>query len=106
MDLDPGASPGLDPDGMRCDVDGYLFISLNEFQSFLEWNILANSATSTVIKLETVQFPANLELAGSEGKDLFVIRQCSGQNSACVDHYTLGERFVICKPKLGCIIDK
>ena len=88
MGLDPGASPGLDPDGMRCDVDGNLFISLNAFQSVLKWNIHADPATATVIKLETVQFPANLELAGSEGKDLFVIGQCSGQNSACVDHYT------------------
>jgi gluconolactonase len=69
-------------------VDGNLFVSLNAFRSVLKWNIHANPATSTVIKLETVEFPANLELGGNEGKDLFVIGQCSGQNSACVDHYT------------------
>jgi sugar lactone lactonase YvrE len=85
--LDPAAPPGLDPDGMRVDVDGNLFISLNSFQAVLKWNIHCDPASSTVINLETVQYPANLELAGSEGKDLYVIGKCSDQETACIDHY-------------------
>ena len=85
--FDPGASPGLDPDGMRCDVDGNLFISLNSFHGVLKWNIYSDPATSTFINLETVKYPTNLELAGSEGKELFVIGHCSNISEACIDHY-------------------
>jgi gluconolactonase len=85
--LDPAVSPGLDPDGMRVDVNGNLFISLNSFQSILKWNIHCDPSSATVITLETVEFPTNLELAGPEGRDLYVIGQCSDQETACIDHY-------------------
>jgi sugar lactone lactonase YvrE len=93
--LDP-AGAGLDPDGMRVDVKGNLFISLNAFQGVLKWNIYCDPSTSEVIKLETVKFPTNLELAGVEGKDLYVVGQCSDGKTACIDHYrhdTVGKAF-------------
>lgn len=94
--LDPAASPGLDPDGMRFDIDGNLFISLNSFQSVLKWNIHCDPSSATVITLKTVKFPANLELAGPEGKDLYIIGKCSDEETACIDHYvhnTTGRAF-------------
>jgi gluconolactonase len=82
--LDPS---GLDPDGMRIDVDGTLFICLDGFQAVLKWNTGSDPSSATVINLETVQSPKNLELGGPEGKDLFVIGQCGDGNTACIDHY-------------------
>jgi sugar lactone lactonase YvrE len=93
--LDP-LSAAMDPDGMRTDLKGNLFISLNSFQAVLKWNIHNPADSSVVINLETVKFPSNLELAGTQGKDLYVIGQCEDGESACIDHYshdTTGKAF-------------
>jgi gluconolactonase len=84
--LDP-MKAGMDPDGMRMDIKGNLFISLNAFQRVLKWNIYSDPALSSVIELQTVTFPSNLELAGKEGKDLYVIGRCSDREKACIDHF-------------------
>lgn len=82
-----GAKAQMDPDGMRIDMKGNLFISLNSFGAVLIWNINADPGSSKIITLETVKFPSNLELAGKEGKDLYVVGMCEGGLDACIDHY-------------------
>ncbi|KAL7271406.1 hypothetical protein RUND412_005831 [Rhizina undulata] len=76
---------GMDPDGMRIDVEGNLFVSLNAYQKVLKYNI--NTKKSQVIALPTVAFPSNLELGGTEGKDLVIVGRCNGGAASCVDLY-------------------
>jgi len=79
---------GMDPDGMRMDKEGTLFMTLNAFQKVLKWNTKAAPETAQVIDLETVKFPSNLELGGKDGKTLVVIGRCAAnETDSCVDSY-------------------
>ncbi|RPB01420.1 hypothetical protein L873DRAFT_1764073 [Choiromyces venosus 120613-1] len=77
---------GMDPDGMRMDVEGNLFISLNGIPGVLRWNTKL-PGDGTYIPLTTVVAPSNLELGGDDGKTLYVVGRCAGLEKACVDVY-------------------
>jgi sugar lactone lactonase YvrE len=103
MGLDPGASPGLDPDGMRFDVDGNLFISLNEFQSILKWKIHTNRRLRLSLNSKLSSFPPTWSYPAAKAK----ICSSSGNAAARIQPalaivltILLGERFVICKRKV------
>lgn len=86
MGLDPKTA-GMDPDGMRMDSKGTLFVTLNAFQKVLKWNTNKSSRSAEVIELETVKFPSNCELGGPDGKELVVVGRCTDGKSSCVDSY-------------------
>lgn len=77
---------GMDPDGMRMDVDGNLFISLNAIPGVLRWNT-KSPGDGTYIPLATVFAPSNLEFGGDDGKTLYVVGRCQDLKQACVDAY-------------------
>ncbi|KAI5779167.1 hypothetical protein EDC01DRAFT_672280 [Geopyxis carbonaria] len=88
----PGAREAqMDPDGMRADVDGWMYATLNAYGRVLRWNTKRPSEQQ-VIELPTVNGPSNLELGGKDGKTLVVVGGCKkgltglkeGQ-VACVD---------------------
>lgn len=86
----------MDPDGMRMDSRGTLFVALNAFGRVLKWTVGTKPCDASVIDLKTVVNPANLELGGPEGKDLVVIGLCADQEKSCVDvfsHDTPGRAF-------------
>jgi hypothetical protein len=62
---------------MRMTVKWNLFHSLNVFQAVFESDIHWDPISSSVIEFETVKFPTNLELVAKEGKNLYIIGQCS-----------------------------
>src|SRR5579859_8012871 len=76
--LSQGVNPmgQADPDGMRFDIVGSLFMTLNGFGRVLKWNIHSDPCTAEIIELDSVASPSNLEFAGKEGKELFIIGQC------------------------------
>ena len=77
---------GMDPDGMRMDVDGNLFIALNAIPGVLKCNTkVANEGV--YIPLNTVFAPSNLEFGGDDGMTLYVVGRCQGLKTACVDSY-------------------
>ncbi|KAG0642973.1 hypothetical protein HOY80DRAFT_880801 [Tuber brumale] len=77
---------GMDPDGMRMDVEGNLFITLNAMPGVLRWNTKA-PGDGTYIPLTTVFAPSNLEFGGEDGKTLYIVGRCQGLEKACVDAY-------------------
>ena len=74
---------GMDPDGMRADSKGNLYMTLNAFKSVLRWDI--DEDKLTLVELKTVFFPVNLEFGGENGDDLVVVGKCEGNAKACVD---------------------
>ncbi|KAA8914635.1 hypothetical protein FN846DRAFT_926000 [Sphaerosporella brunnea] len=87
--LDPKKA-GMDPDGMRMDAKGTLFMTLNAFGRVLMWDTSKPACESQVIELDTISFPTNLELGGRDGKTLVVIGKCKADKtgtSSCVDSY-------------------
>ena len=89
---------GMDPDGMRMDSKGTLFVTLNAFGRVLKWTVGSKPCDASVINLKTIVNPSNLELGGPEGKDLVVIGRCAAEKEkSCVDvfaHDTPGRAFV------------
>lgn len=86
MGFDPRTA-SMDPDGMRMDSSGTLFVTLNAFQKMLKWDTSKPYSTSEVIDLETVKYPSNCEFGGPEGKDLVIVGRCTDGESSCVDIY-------------------
>ena len=86
MGLDPKKA-GMDPDGMRMDAQGTLFMTLNAFGKVLMWDTKGKTEDARVIELETVAFPTNLELGGKDGKTLVVVGRCKDLKTSCVDSY-------------------
>lgn len=88
---------GMDPDGMRMDSRGTLFVALNAFARVLKWTAGTPPCEASLIDLKTVVNPSNLELGGPEGKDLVVIGRCAAdKEKSCVDvfaHDTPGRAF-------------
>ncbi|PWW72909.1 hypothetical protein C7212DRAFT_286282 [Tuber magnatum] len=77
---------GMDPDGMRMDVAGNLFITLNAIPGVLRWNTMV-PGDATYIPLATVAAPSNLEFGGDDGKTLYIVGRCQDPKTACVDAY-------------------
>jgi sugar lactone lactonase YvrE len=85
--LDPKTA-GMDPDGMRMDSKGTLFMTLNAFKRVLMWDVTKDQGEAKVIELETVEFPTNLELGGEDGMTLVVVGRCGAEGQqGCVDAY-------------------
>jgi len=79
---------GMDPDGMRMDSKGTLFMALNAFGRVLMWDTNGPACNAKVIDLETIQNPTNLELGGKDGKTLVVVGRCRKDlATSCVDSY-------------------
>jgi len=74
---------GMDPDGMRGDIKGNLYITLNAYGSVLRWN--PETGDGVFVKLKTVAFPTNLELGGPKGDELYVVGKCEGNKQSCID---------------------
>jgi sugar lactone lactonase YvrE len=77
---------GMDPDGMRMDVEGNLFMTLNAIPGVLKWNTKV-AGDGVYIPLGTVAAPSNLEFGGDDGKTLYVVGRCKDLTKACVDSY-------------------
>lgn len=80
-----GMHIGCEPMGLRSDVDGTIFITLNRGKSILKWKIEDPAASIELIALDSVAFPVSLELGGDEGKTLYILGRCSGGVKSCVD---------------------
>lgn len=84
---------GMDPDGLRTDVDGFVYVTLNAAAMVLKIN--PDGSSADVIKLKTVANPSNLEIGGKDGKTLVIVGRCSGDpentmfNTACADQITV-----------------
>lgn len=74
-----------DPDGMRSDTAGTVFMTLNGGGQVLKFD--PASKTAEVITLPTVKWPANLELVGEQGTELVVVGKCEDGESSCIDVY-------------------
>lgn len=75
---------GMDPDGMRSDIDGNLYLTLNAYQKVLRWN--PKTGDGILVNLKTVAFPTNLELGGSKGDEVYVIGRCVEKTTeSCID---------------------
>lgn len=79
---------GMDPDGMRADLAGNLYMTLNAFKKVLRWN--PETGAGTLVSLKTVAFPTNLELGGKDGGELYVVGKCEGNKESCVDVVRFG----------------
>lgn len=105
---------GMDPDGMRIDINGYMYSTLNAFERVLKWNTAAtlDKPETQVIQLKSVYFPTNLELGGPEGKTLYVVGTCKKDSRAtsCVDKLEglkdAGREFTRLNGKLKCKLKK
>jgi sugar lactone lactonase YvrE len=69
--LDNTAS--IDVDGMRTDVDGNLFVTRNGGQQVVKFN---RQGQPIVVIDAVIKSPTNLELAGVDGKTLFIVGRC------------------------------
>ncbi|KAF9305732.1 hypothetical protein BG003_001243 [Podila horticola] len=82
---------GLDPDGMRLDMKGIMYSTLNEHGMVLAWDTKGKRGKKVdLIKLPTVRSPTNLELGGKDGRTLVVVGSCTKEKEdqgfkACVD---------------------
>lgn len=74
---------GMDPDGMRADIAGNLYLTLNAYQKVLRWNTVTGDGV--LVNLKTVAFPTNLELGGPKGDEVYVIGKCEGNKVSCID---------------------
>jgi len=74
----------MDPDGMRIDIEGTMYSTLNAFKSILVWST-ADPTKFEKVALATVKFPSNLEMGGPDGKTLVVVGRCDDGTTACVD---------------------
>ena len=74
---------GMDPDGMRADTAGNLYLTLNAYQKVLRWN--PRTHEGILVNLKTVAFPTNLELGGPQGKLVYVVGKCEGNKESCID---------------------
>lgn len=74
---------GMDPDGMRADVAGNLYMTLNALKAVLRWN--PETEAGVLAELKTVYFPTNLELGGKNGNEVYVVGKCDGNKESCVD---------------------
>lgn len=79
---------GMDPDGMRADLAGNLYMTLNAFKAVLRWN--TETGEGVLAELKTVFFPTNLELGGQNGDELYVVGKCEGNKVSCVDVVKFG----------------
>lgn len=87
LGLNDAEKDGMDPDGMRFDKQGRLFITLNAFKRVLRWDP-NNKDKADIIELDSVVNPSNLELGGADGKTLFVVGRCAADaKKGCVDKY-------------------
>jgi sugar lactone lactonase YvrE len=77
---------GMDPDGMRMDVDANLFITLNAIPGVLKCNTKV-AGEGVYIPLDTVAAPSNLEFGGDDGMTLYIVGRCKNLTQACVDSY-------------------
>jgi gluconolactonase len=106
MGLDPKTA-GMDPDGMRMDARGTLFMTLNAFGRVLMWDTAQSACSAKIISLETIQNPTNLELGGADGKTLVVVGRCRKDlATSCVDSYrhsTAGRAFTNLQGKKTCL---
>ncbi|KAF8448421.1 hypothetical protein BGX38DRAFT_1188865 [Terfezia claveryi] len=66
---------GMDPDGMRADLAGNLYMTLNAFKAVLRWN--TETGEGVLAKLKTVFFPTNWS-------------SCEGNKVSCVDVVKFG----------------
>lgn len=89
-------SGGLDPDGMRCDIAGNLYSTLNAASAVLRVNT-KDATDYEVAQLATVAFPTNLEIGGEDGKELVVVGRCLNDGEidgevteSCVDVAEVG----------------
>lgn len=83
---------GMDPDGMRADLAGNLYMTLNAFKAVLRWN--TETGEGVLAELKTVHFPTNLELGGQNGDEVYVVGKCEGNKVSCVDVVKFGGRNV------------
>ncbi|RPB25587.1 hypothetical protein L211DRAFT_847939 [Terfezia boudieri ATCC MYA-4762] len=79
---------GMDPDGMRADLAGNLYMTLNAFKAVLRWN--TETGEGVLAELKTVFFPTNLELGGQNGDEVYVVGKCEGNKVSCVDVIKFG----------------
>ncbi|KAI9353658.1 hypothetical protein BDR26DRAFT_928913 [Obelidium mucronatum] len=85
-----GVDPtGMDPDGLKCDVKGNLYVAMNGGGIVFRWDPVA--LVGSVIRLSTVMNPSNLQFGGVDGKRLVVVgRGCRGDFTAsCADFVDL-----------------
>ncbi|KAF8466006.1 hypothetical protein BDZ91DRAFT_726166 [Kalaharituber pfeilii] len=81
---------GMDPDGMRADAKGNLYMTLNAYGRVLRWN--PDTDEAIMVELPTVAFPVNLEFGGKKGDELFVIGKCTGNEKPCVDKVVFDDK--------------
>ncbi|KAI5790583.1 hypothetical protein DFH27DRAFT_486093 [Peziza echinospora] len=83
-------NPDMDPDGMRSDLFGNIYMTLNAAQQVLRWN--PTSGDIVHVNLTTVQFPTNLEFGGANGNELVVVGKCVGNKLPCVDTIAFSDK--------------
>lgn len=81
---------GIDPDGMRADIAGNLYLTLNAYQKVLRWN--PKTGDGVLVNLKTVAFPTNLELGGPKGDEVYVVGKCTGNKESCIDVIKFADR--------------
>ncbi|KAJ3076780.1 hypothetical protein HDU98_000080 [Podochytrium sp. JEL0797] len=85
-----GVNPqGMDPDGMKCDINGVIHVTMNGGGIVLRWN--PATQVGHVIQLATVGNPSNLQFGGANGQRLVVIgHNCQGVfGNSCADYIDL-----------------
>lgn len=82
-----GGHYGVEAMGLRSDVDGTIFVTLNRGKAILKWKVEDPAASAELINLDSVAFPVSLELGGDEGKSLYILGRCNGGAKSCVDVY-------------------
>ncbi|KAI8614505.1 hypothetical protein BC830DRAFT_1127111, partial [Chytriomyces sp. MP71] len=88
--IDLGINPsGMDPDGMKCDMNGVIHVTLNGGQRVFRYNPATKA--SQIIFLPNVASPSNLQFGGKDGKRLVIIGHgCGGVfDNSCADFIDL-----------------
>ncbi|KAJ3017523.1 UNVERIFIED_CONTAM: hypothetical protein HDU68_011598 [Siphonaria sp. JEL0065] len=80
---------GMDPDGMKCDQNGVIHVTMNGGAMVFRWNPATQAGQ--VIRLPNVTSPSNLQFGGVDGKRLVVVGHgCGGQwGNSCADFIDL-----------------
>jgi len=79
----------MDPDGLRTDDKGRVYVALNAFGMVMR---ITDSSFSEIIMTKSVGNPSNLEFGMEKGDHIFIIGRCSGDSAsplhkkACVDY--------------------
>ncbi|GET53609.1 SMP-30/gluconolactonase/LRE family protein [Rhizophagus irregularis DAOM 181602=DAOM 197198] len=75
----------VDVDGMRTDIEGNLYVTRNGGQEVVVFS--PNKVVLSRIKLN-IKSAANLELAGDQGKTMFIVGKClDDETKGCVDKF-------------------